>query len=91
MVRGQSPELFGAERGRQWPEVAVRRYLLYDVVLHELGHLQVVDSRRRVGRRTPAGEKLAQQFADHCRDELWAAHFDHPDPVHNPPVADARS
>ena len=91
MVRGQSPELFGAERGRQWPEVAVRRYLLYDVVLHELGHLQVVDSRRRVGRRTPAGEKLAQQFADHWRNELWAAHFDHPDPVHNPPVAYARA
>ena len=35
MLRGQSPELFGAVRGRQWPELAVRRFLLYDVLLHE--------------------------------------------------------
>src|SRR5260221_622562 len=33
---------FGAVRGRQWPELAVRRFMLYDVFLHELGHLQVV-------------------------------------------------
>jgi|SRR5579862_1723338 len=35
----KSPTEFGAVRGMQWPRVAVRRFLLYDVFLHELGHL----------------------------------------------------
>src|SRR2546423_14337431 len=29
LVRGQSPEEFGAIRGDQWSEIAVRRFLLY--------------------------------------------------------------
>jgi hypothetical protein len=91
MTRGQSPELFGGARGKQWPEIAVRRFLLYDVLLHELGHLQLVDAGRRVGRRTIAGEKLAQEFADRWRNELWANRFEHSDPVHNPPDAGARA
>ena len=85
LVRGQYPELFGAVRGKQWPELAVRRFLLYDVLLHELGHLQLIDPQRKSGRRDIAHEKLAQQFADHWRQVLWALPFDHPDPVHNPP------
>src|SRR5438128_2247460 len=43
LVRGQSPATFGARRGAQWPKLAVRRYVLYDVFLHELGHLQLVN------------------------------------------------
>ena len=39
LVKGQSPEMFGAKRGTQWPELAIRRFLLYDVLLHEIGHL----------------------------------------------------
>jgi hypothetical protein len=91
LVRGQCPEMFGAVRGRQWPELAVRRFLLYDVLLHELGHLQLIDPKRKAGTRDIAGEKLAQQFADQWRRELWATPFDHPDQVHNPPVIDGRA
>ena len=39
MRMGQTPEEFGARAGRKWPILAVRRFLLYDVFLHELGHL----------------------------------------------------
>jgi len=85
LVRGQSPETFGAVRGCRWPEVAVRRFLLYDVLLHELGHLRVVRERARGERVKYAREKLAQKFADRWRRRLWAGRFDHPDPVHNPP------
>jgi hypothetical protein len=63
----------------------VRRYLLYDVLLHELGHIQVVDAKASDFRRRYAGETLAQRFADNLRHELWSEPFDHPDPVHNPP------
>ena len=89
--RGQYPELFGAVRGKQWPELAVRRFLLYNVFLHELGHLQLIDPKRKSGRRKIARETLAQQFADRWRQELWAVPFDHPDPVHNPPVIEDRT
>lgn len=85
LIRRQNPGLFGAERGKQWPEVAVRRFLLYDVLLHELGHLQMQILNRKSGRRTPARETRAERFADHWREQLWVSHFDHPDPVHNPP------
>src|SRR5438552_15582261 len=40
---GQVPEAFGAKRGRQWSPLAIRRFMLYDTLLHELGHLQVID------------------------------------------------
>ncbi len=65
--------------------MAVRRFVLYNVLLHELGHLQVVDERAKTTRRAFAGETLAQDFAEHWCHELWSRGFDHPDPVHNPP------
>ncbi len=79
-----SPRPFGAVRGFRWPETAVRRFLLYDVFLHELGHLQIVDSNARSLRRRFASETKAQEFANRWRDWLWAEHFSHPDPIHNP-------
>jgi hypothetical protein len=84
----QSPLWFGAGWGRQWPVLAVRRFLLYEVFLHELGHLQVYDLRRPSDRLRFYDEKLAQEFANSWRQQLWSAHFDHPDPVHNPPRAE---
>ncbi|MGP0063930.1 MAG: tetratricopeptide repeat protein [Isosphaeraceae bacterium] len=63
----------------------MRRFLLYDVFLHELGHIQVVNLKAKTTRRRFAGETRAQEFAeDWCR-ELWSRPFDHPDPVHGPP------
>ena len=88
LVRGQSPGAFGAQRGAQWPALAVRRYMLYDVFLHELGHLQLVNPHTNDERRRFAMETLAQEFADGWRRALWAEHFEHPDPVHNPPSSD---
>jgi hypothetical protein len=38
--RSQSPDQFRVVRGCQWPLLAVRRFMLYDVFLHELGHMQ---------------------------------------------------
>jgi hypothetical protein len=81
----RSPQQFGALRGHQWSEIAVRRFLLYDVFLHELGHLQIVDPRARTVRRQFAGETKAKEFADEWRRRLWAEPFDHPDPMHNAP------
>jgi hypothetical protein len=80
----RSPRLFGAIRGYQWPERAVRRFMLYDVFLHELGHLQVVDAKARTVRRQFASETKAQEFADEWRARLWSEPFAHPDPIHNP-------
>jgi hypothetical protein len=85
LVKGQSCEEFGARRGAQWPQVAVRRYLLYDVFLHELGHLQLITEKTKSERLKFAREKYAQEFADRWRRQLWEAYFDHPDPVHNAP------
>jgi hypothetical protein len=84
LVRGQSPRQFGARRGSQWPEPAIRRYLLYDVFLHELGHLQLVDERA-TPRLKYARETKAQEFAMFWCRRLWFRPFDHPDPVHRPP------
>jgi hypothetical protein len=86
LVRGQSPADFGAWRGAQWPPLAIRRFLLYDVFLHELGHLQLVNPSRKDERRRFAMEKLAQEFADGWRRKLWAEPFEHSDPVHVPPA-----
>jgi tetratricopeptide (TPR) repeat protein len=72
-------------RGCQWPLLAVRRFMLYNVLLHELGHLQVIDERARSTRRRFASETLAEDFAEHWCHELWSRRFEHPDPVHNPP------
>jgi len=85
LVRGQSPGMFGASRGCQWPILAVRRFMLYDVLLHELGHLQVIHENATTVRRKFAMETRAQEFAMSWCKRLWAEEFDHPDPVHNPP------
>ena len=82
-----SPRQFGEIRGYQWPERAVRRFLLYDVFLHELGHLQVIDPKAHTERRRFASETKAQEFADEWRAGLWGKPFAHPDPIHNPPSA----
>jgi len=63
----------------------VRRFILCDVFLHELGHIQVVDKKAKTTRRKFARETRAQEFAEHWCRELWSQPFDHPDPVHGPP------
>ena len=83
--RRQSPRQFGARRGAQWPELAIRRFLLYDVLLHEIGHLQEIIPGAKNPKRRFASETKAQEFADSWRRRLWAKHYDHPDPVHNRP------
>ncbi len=85
---GSSPQVFGAQRNQKWPLLAIRRYMLYDVFLHELGHLQIIDENRRSQRLRFAREKLAQAFAVEWRKRLWSKPFSHPDPVHNPPGMD---
>jgi hypothetical protein len=86
--RGQSARLYGAPAGGQWPPWAVRRFLLYDTLLHELGHLQLVLPKSKHWDRKYASEKLAKEFAHKWRDKLWSQEFKHPDPVHNPPKQD---
>jgi|SRR5580704_6609899 hypothetical protein len=83
---GQTPEQFGAIRGKKWPALAVRRFMLYDVFLHELGHLQLVDEDARSVRLKYAREKLAQDFAMRWCGRLWSKAFPNSDPVHSPPV-----
>src|SRR5215475_7607272 len=86
LTPGQWCEEFGAKRGEQWPLLAIRRFLLYEVFLHEVGHLQMVNEKSKSERLRFAREKCAQEFADRWRRKLWSEHFDHPDPVHNAPV-----
>jgi hypothetical protein len=85
MREGESVTQYGAVKGRQWPEIAVRRFLLYNAFLHELGHLQVVIPKAKNPRRKFARESKARQFASYWRKRLWQEHFEHPDPVHNFP------
>jgi hypothetical protein len=85
LVKGQTCEEFGAKRGAQWPHLAIRRFLLYDVFLHELGHLQMINENRRSERLRFAREKYAQEFADRWRRKLWSVYFEHSDPIHNGP------
>jgi hypothetical protein len=59
--------------------------MLYDVFLHELGHLQLVRPQAKEARRRFAMETLAQEFCDYWHGVLWSQQFDHPDPIHNPP------
>jgi len=84
--KGLTPEQFGARRGEKWPSLAIRRFMLYNVFLHELGHLQLVYEDTRSIRLKFAREKLAQEFAMQWCGELWSRPFLHPDPVHNPPA-----
>jgi hypothetical protein len=86
LIKGQTPEQFGASRGQKWPELAIRRFMLYDVFLHELGHLQVINENARSDRLKFAREKLAQAFAINWCRRLWSVPFPHPDAVHNPPA-----
>lgn len=88
LVKGQRPEDFGAQRGVQWPELAIRRFLLYDTLLHELGHLQVVRPNVSSERRRYALERIARDFAMEWRARLGSQPFGHVDPVHNPPTDD---
>jgi hypothetical protein len=81
---GQSPQEFGALAGGRWPGIAIRRFMLYDVLLHELGHLQLIDEKRSKRLRF-AREKLAQEFAIRWGRRLLSEPFEHPDPVHNAP------
>lgn len=83
--RGTSPRHYGARRGAQWPELAIRRFLLYDVLLHEIGHLQEIIPGAKNPKRRFASETKAKEFADTWRRRFWAKHFYHPDPVHNRP------
>jgi hypothetical protein len=85
LAPGWSPEQFGARRGRKWPALAIRRFLLYDVFLHELGHLQPVAGKAHSDRLRYAREKLAHDFAAEWANRLWSEPFAHSDPVHNPP------
>jgi len=81
-----APAHFGAARGRQWPVVAVRRFMVYDVLLHEVGHLQLVDPSASDSRRRFGDERVAEEFAAAWRHRLWSTPFDHPDPAHHPPA-----
>lgn len=86
LLKGQKPEHFGALRGTQWPTLAIRRFLLYDVFLHELGHLQIIDPKAKGSERKFAREGKAQEFAMKWYKQLWSTPFDHPHPAHHPPT-----
>jgi len=62
--------------------------MLYDVLLHEIGHLQIIDENRRSARLRFAQEKLAQAFATQWRKNFWSLPFPHEDAVHDPPSAE---
>ena len=84
MFDGDHAAQFGASDRGQWPPWAIRRKLLYSTLLHEIGHLQVVDdvveSRRRFAR-----EPVARAFAAELRGWLYSQPFEHPDPIHFAP------
>lgn len=84
--RGQSPKTFGAKRNAQWPPLAIRRFMLYDVFLHELGHLQVVDESKQDERHKFAREARAEEFAALWRGRFFIEKFEHEDPVHRGPT-----
>src|SRR5688500_4868074 len=86
LLHRQSPRTFGAKRGGQWSALSIRRFMLYEVLLHEVGHLQIVNERSTVERRKFAMETKAEGFAVYWRKQLWSQPLDHPDPVHNPPI-----
>lgn len=80
----RAAEFGGPDRG-QWPPWAVRRVMLYQVLLHEIGHLQIVRASPRVKRRF-AAEPLADELAADLRGALFSTPFAHGDPVHNAPT-----
>lgn len=73
LANGQRPKDFGALRNRPWPATAIRRFLLYDVFLHELGHLQIVNEKASSARRKFAHGRKAEEFAEHWRRHLWSS------------------
>src|SRR5690349_11620800 len=75
--KGRNAAEFGAPRRGQWPPWAVRRFLLYDTLLHEIGHLQLVRPKGRGWNRKFASETLAKDFATTWRRDLYATPFDH--------------
>ena len=85
LLRKKSPSIYGARRGKQWPRIAVRRYLLYDVLLREIGRNQIIDPKAKSIRRKYAQSRKSEEFASFWRKKLWSESFDHPDLVHNPP------
>ena len=88
LCKGQIGLHFGAPSRGQWPPWAVRRFLLYDVFLHELGHLQLALPKSKSWDRKFASETLARDFANSWRTRLWSRRFEHADPVHNAPRKD---
>ncbi len=86
LIKSGSPADYGARRGTQWPHLAVRRFLLYNTFLRELGHMQLVNAKSKTNRRKYAGERKSYEFAKYWRKKLWGNHFDHPDKAHNPPA-----
>ena len=88
LIKSGNPRDYGAIRAKQWPHFAVRRFILYNTFLHELGHMQIILPKAKTNRRKFAGERKADEFAKYWRKKLWAKPFDHPDPVHNPPTID---
>ncbi|MFC2088351.1 hypothetical protein ACFLSX_02030 [Calditrichota bacterium] len=86
LVKGQTPEQFGAKQGAQWPLLAIRRFMLYDVLLHEIGHLQIIDDTAKGEMRKFAREPKSQEFAMYWCKKLWSQHYGHPNPVHNKPT-----
>jgi len=66
--------------------VAIRRFLLYDVLLDQIGHLQIIDANAKGEMRKFAREPKAQEFAMFWCVKLWSQYYDHPDPVHNRPT-----
>jgi tetratricopeptide (TPR) repeat protein len=60
--------------------------MLYDVLLHELGHLQIIDPRAKSVRRKFGMETRAEQFAIYWCKQLLAQAFPHEDPAHNAPT-----
>jgi tetratricopeptide (TPR) repeat protein len=65
--------------------------MLYEVLLHEIGHLQVVEATARNARRKFADEKYAVDFAQEWRATLWAGDKDRVDSSHHPPSAEELS
>ena len=55
------------------------------MLLHELGHLQVVHPTAKRWDRRYAGETKADEFAATMRGKIWSQPIDHEDPIHNAP------
>lgn len=87
-LRSSSSKEFGALRGSQWPILAVRRFMLYNVLLKQIGHLQEIDPKAKNPNPRFISETKAEEFANEWRRMLWAFPYEHPDPVHNAPKAE---